>query len=113
MTRMNSKYFSLTKEAIKDLSDIWLRIADDNIAAAEMVSEDFEDAFLKLAQNPYMGTKRQDMINIPARIWVVHSYYIIYNPEGSPLQILRIISAYRNIKNCYLGNIKAPSVSYN
>ncbi|GAA5251944.1 hypothetical protein KNCP2_02320 [Candidatus Rickettsia kedanie] len=58
-----------------------------------------EQAFDKLANNPNMGSKREDLTNKPLRFWIVYNYYIIYAPNTSPLQILRIISLYCNIEN--------------
>ncbi|MFY9589217.1 type II toxin-antitoxin system RelE/ParE family toxin [Rickettsia endosymbiont of Halotydeus destructor] len=67
---------------------------------AEEVIEQFEQAFFKLVTNPNIGSKREDLTNKPVRFWIVYSYYIIYDPTTNPLQILRIISSYRNIENC-------------
>jgi len=92
--------FVLTKQAEQDIQDIWRYIARDNIIAAEKVADDFEDAFVKLAQTPHIGVKRKDLIKENhLRLWLVHNYYIIYNPEETQLQILRIISCYRNVEN--------------
>ncbi|HJD55081.1 MAG TPA: type II toxin-antitoxin system RelE/ParE family toxin [Rickettsia endosymbiont of Pyrocoelia pectoralis] len=96
---MSNYNFSLTLQAEQDIKDIWLYIANDSVAAAENVIENFEKAFYKLADNPNMGSKREDLTNKPVRFWIVYNYYIIYDPNTSPLQILRVISSYRNIEN--------------
>jgi plasmid stabilization system protein ParE len=98
---MNSNSFSLTVQAEQDIKDIWLYIAQDNLKAAEKTVDLFEQAFLKLVANPDIGSKRQDLTDKPVRFWLVYSYYIIYNPKTNPLQILRVISSYRDIKNNY------------
>ncbi len=72
---------------------------NDSIRAADNVLECLEQAFYKLANNPNIGSKREDLTNKPLRFWIVYNYYIIYDPNTSPLQILRIISSYRNIEN--------------
>lgn len=95
---MSNYNFSLTLQAEQDIKDIWLYIASDSVKAAENVIESFEQAFYKLADNPNMGSKREDLTNKPVRFWIVYNYYIIYDPNTNPLQILRIISSYRNIE---------------
>ena len=55
-------------------------------------------AMEKLALNPHIGHKRDDLTDKPVRFWNVHSYTVIYNPDASPLMVLRIISNYRDIE---------------
>ena len=31
------------------------------------------------------------------RVWVVHSYLVIYRPDGRPLQVVRVLSGDRDI----------------
>ena len=96
---MVKNQFILTSQAKQDIKDIWLYITNDSIRAADNVLEYLEQAFYKLANNPNIGSKREDLTNKPLRFWIVYNYYIIYDPNTSPLQILRIISSYRNIEN--------------
>jgi len=96
---MVKNQFILTSQAKQDIKDIWLYITNDSIRAADNVLECLEQAFYKLANNPNMGSKREDLTNKPLRFWIVYNYYIIYDPNTNPLQILRIISSYRNIEN--------------
>lgn len=72
---------------------------NDSIKAADNVIESFKQAFYKLADNPSIGSKREDLTNKQVRFWVVYNCYIIYDPLTNPLQILRIISAYRNVES--------------
>lgn len=91
--------FVLTIRAEQDIKDIWLHIARDNITAADNVIESFEKAFFRLVSNPNIGSIREDLTDKAVRFWVVYSYYIIYDPDTNPLQILRVVSSYRNISN--------------
>lgn len=93
---MSNYNFSLTLQAEQDIKDIWFHIARDNITAADNVIESFEQAFFKLTTNPNMGSIRKDLTDKSVRFWIVFSYYIIYTPTN-PLQILRVISSYRDI----------------
>lgn len=89
--------YKITKKAKKDLDDIWYYIAEDKISAANQVENDLLKAFDLIASTPHIGSKRPDLVDLPVRFWLVHSYYIIYNANANPIEILRIISSLRNI----------------
>ena len=93
--------YTITTKAKKDLDDLWFYIAQDKISAANKVENDLLEAFDLIATAPYIGTQRHDLLDIPVRFWIVHSYYVIYNPDTKPLQILRIINSYKDIKTSY------------
>ncbi len=45
---------------------------------------------------------RPDITSLPVRLWVVQpysNYLIVYDPEKSPLQIIRILHAARDLPN--------------
>ena len=44
-----------------------------------------------------MGRARPDLIDLPVRFWTLGKYLIIYRAETSPIEIVRVINAYRNI----------------
>ncbi len=81
----------------QDLIDIWTEIARDNLDAAERLLDRFEDAFQHVAEFPRMGRARPDLIDLPVRFWTLGNYLIIYRAERSPIEIVRDLSAYRNI----------------
>ena len=89
--------YVVTELAESDLIEIASYIAEDNLAAAERVLADFKAAFEKLAQMPEMGHLRLDLAEEELRFWSVHSYLIIYRPETKPLQVVRVLSGYRDI----------------
>jgi plasmid stabilization system protein ParE len=94
-----TKRYQLTLKAQSDLQDIWMYIARDNSVAADRVDAAFYDMFETLAKNPYMGHKRDELTQQPVCFWPVFSYQIVYDPESSPLTILRILSGYRDIES--------------
>lgn len=51
----------------------------------------------RLAEMPEMGHSREDLADEPLRFWPVHSYLIIYRPDRSPLEVVRVLSGYRDI----------------
>ena len=50
-----------------------------------------------LSENPGVGHVREDLTDKPVNFWVVHSYLIVFRPETRPLQIVRVLSGYRDI----------------
>ena len=81
----------------QDLHDIWAGIANDNLDAAERPLDRFEAAFERLAEFPGMGPARPDIIDLPVRFWTLGNFLIIYRAEASPIEIVRVLHAYRNI----------------
>ena len=79
------------------LLDIWTEIAKDNFDAAEHLLGRFEAAFQRLAEFPAMGGNRPDLIDLPVRFWTLGNYLIIYRAEKSPIEIVRVLNAYRNV----------------
>ena len=90
------KTYSLSDTAQLDYEEILEYIGNDNPFAARKVSTQFKTAFDQLADHPYMGHKREDLTLKPLRFWPVGNYLVIYDPNASPLQIIRILSGYRD-----------------
>lgn len=84
-------------EARLDLLEIWEFIARDNVDAANRVEQEIRLAVTRLAQNPELGHHRRDLTSKPVRFWSVYSYLIIYNPVPLPLEVVRILSGYRDL----------------
>jgi plasmid stabilization system protein ParE len=90
--------YSLSSLARKDLVRIWKWIAWDNRQAATKVRTDILNACAMLAQHPEMGGLQPDWTARPLRFYVVRgNYWIVYNPEAKPLEILRVIHAARDV----------------
>jgi antitoxin ParD1/3/4/toxin ParE1/3/4 len=51
----------------------------------------------RLAEMPEMGHLREDLAEEPLRFWPVYSYLIIYRPDRNPLEVVRVLSGYRDI----------------
>jgi plasmid stabilization system protein ParE len=95
-----SKYV-LTAKARLDLRLIWLRIAEDNIDAADKVKAKLRLAMEQLARMPGMGHRRADVKNPRYRFWSVYSYLIAYYPDTKPLQVVRVVHGAQNIKKLF------------
>jgi len=95
---MNSYQF--TPEAAGDLLEIWCYIAEDDSDVADRVEHAIHTAAALLAENPLLGSIRRDLTPLPVRFWLVQpyrKYWMIYNPEFKPLQIIRILHAARDV----------------
>lgn len=86
-----------SQEARADLLEIWEFIARDNLDAADRVEHKIQEAVSMLARNPELGHLRRDLTSKPVRFWPVYSYLIVYNPAPRPLEVVRILSGYRDI----------------
>ncbi|HYT58930.1 MAG TPA: type II toxin-antitoxin system RelE/ParE family toxin [Haliangiales bacterium] len=92
---MADHFFS--PQARRDLVEIWEYIARENLDAADRVEQEIQQAILMLARNPELGHLRRDLTSKPVRFWAVHSYLVIYDPDARPLEVVRILSGYRDV----------------
>lgn len=89
--------YVLTHAAKDDLAAIWLFIANDNPVAADALEEDLFKAFELLSGQPGLGHWRRDLTDRPVRFFVVRRRYIVvYVPDASPLQIIRVLHGARD-----------------
>ena len=72
-------------------------IARDSLDAADRLEQEVQQAVSMLARNPGLGHLRRDLTSKPVRFWAFHSYLIIYDPAARPLEVVRILSGYRDI----------------
>lgn len=84
-------------EARLDQLEIWEHIAADNVDAADRVEQEIRRSVSMLADNPELGHLRRDLTSKPVRFWTVYSYLLIYDPGARPLEVVRILSGYRDI----------------
>ena len=92
--------YQFTPEALSDLFELWSYIAADNVDAADRVEEAVYAACLLAAEKPLGGQIREDLTALPVRFWLVQPYrncWVVYDPKTTPLQIIRVLHAARNI----------------
>ena len=95
------KRIKVTRRARLDLLAIWEYIAKDSATAADRVVAEIRAEFQKLAAMPGIGHGRPDLKDQRLRVWRVYSYLIIYYPDEKPIQILRVVSGYRNLAKLF------------
>ncbi|MGX7706132.1 type II toxin-antitoxin system RelE/ParE family toxin [Methylobacterium sp. Gmos1] len=83
--------------ARRDLLEIWNFIAEANEAAADGVLDRIEAALVMLAENPLAGRARPDLA-ASLRSFPAGSYLIFYQPIERGIEIVRILSGYRDIR---------------
>ncbi len=86
-----------------DLIEIWTYIAQDNSDAADGLLDRFENAMQRLAERPLIGRKRPEL-GETLRSFPVGNYVIFYLPYDEGVEIIRVLSGYRDINTQDLTN---------
>lgn len=86
-----------SKSAAQDLQDLWEYIAQENPMAADLVVGEVEAALERLRTRPLAGHERTDLTAAPVRFWTVRHYLVIYRFDDETLQVVRVLSGYRDI----------------
>jgi toxin ParE1/3/4 len=92
--------YRFTPTARRDLKDIKNYIAEQSVPAAFRFVDDVVQKCEALAQFPEMGRLWADL-DPPLRSFPVGSYLIFYRPTAGGIQIVRIISGYRDIDTIF------------
>jgi plasmid stabilization system protein ParE len=91
--------FLLTPAARADLAEIAKYVREQGSPdAAKRVGEELRRATRKLADMPGIGHVRTDLADESLRFWSVYSYLILYRPDTSPLQVIRILHGARDVE---------------
>ncbi|PZD72514.1 Toxin ParE3 [Acaryochloris thomasi RCC1774] len=89
--------FRLTEPAVKDIEQIADYIAQQsNLDRAEQFLAKLNDKFIKITQFPSLGRQRNEILpNL--RSLSLERYLILYMPIGEDIEILRVVSGYRDL----------------
>lgn len=91
------KDYQLSPDALQDLKDVWDFIYSDSPDAADKVEDAIFTACEGLAAMKHKGHTREDLTSSAVRFWPVYSYLVIYRPETTPLQIVGVVHASRDV----------------
>lgn len=91
------KPFKLSPQAALDLRQIWAYIASDSVKAARRIRLQMFDACQKIAENPRIGHRREDLTDKPVLFWPAGLYLIVYNPARKPVEIVRVVHGARDV----------------
>lgn len=89
--------YVLSVEAELDLEEIWDWIAQDSVDAADRWIQEVFDAFERLAKNPRIGHRREDLTNLPVLFWPVDAYLVIYRITTRQIEIVAITQGSRDV----------------
>jgi toxin ParE1/3/4 len=97
--------YRFTRTARKDLKVIKDYIAAQNLRAAQRFVDEVFQKCQTLAQFPEMGQMWNNLIP-PLRSFPVERYLIFYRPITGGIQVVRIVSGYRDMSAIFpeLGN---------
>lgn len=95
--------FLLTRAAAADLEEIRDFVARDRPMAADRLLAALHAAMLRLTEHPEIGALRDDLADEPLRFWPVSAYLIAYRPHTSPLQVVRVVHASRDVRALLAG----------
>lgn len=90
----------ITDPAKQDLLDISRFIARNNQDAARQIKQRIKQVCRTLADFPKMG-RRWDNIVPPLRSFPVDSYLIFYRPIAEGIEVVRVVSGYRDIETLF------------
>ena len=90
--------FRLAARAAADLDEIWFTIALDNVDAADRIIDSLYAAAERLALQPRMGRKRNELA-AELRSFVTKTPYLIYyEPAPDGIFIVRILHHARDVE---------------
>jgi antitoxin ParD1/3/4 len=89
--------FILAPLASRDLHETWEFIAGDNLDAADRWLAEMEREIRRLAEMPRLGHTRKDLTEKPVLFWPVGKYLIIYRADRQPIEVVRVVSGYRDV----------------
>jgi toxin ParE1/3/4 len=88
--------YSIIPQARADLKRIYEYIARDNERAAGRLQSLFLKKFELLAQQPFMGEVRNDLVQ-GMRMFTADRYVILYQPTKQGVRILQIVHSAQDI----------------
>jgi toxin ParE1/3/4 len=87
----------IRKPAVQeDLDNIWLYIAQDNIAAADRIIDLFEEKCRMLADSPMIGRTRDELAP-SLRSFPIGKHIIFYRPVSGGIEIIRVLHGAQDI----------------
>ena len=72
-----TRHIAFSRQARRDMNEIWTYIAEDNAAAADELIDEFYQTTKTLSDNPKLGRRRED-ISDGLRSLHVGNYIILY-----------------------------------
>ncbi|MBP9725852.1 MAG: type II toxin-antitoxin system RelE/ParE family toxin [Gammaproteobacteria bacterium] len=96
--------YVLSLLAEKDIDEINSYLMSENVTSARKFIESLHNTAILLAENPYIGHTRTDLTSYPVRFYTFKWHYLIIYKACLPLEIVRVLSGYRDIANIINNN---------
>jgi toxin ParE1/3/4 len=90
----------LSNQAMADLTDIWQYVAADNPEAADRFVDNIYETCQGLIAHPEMGRRRDELLP-QLRSLPVKRYVIFYRVREAKIEIVRVLSAYRDLGSLF------------
>lgn len=91
--------YLVTPAADADLSEIWRYVAaESGVFRADKLEDKLHAAMHRIGNMPGIGHLRLDLADEALRFFRVHSYLIIYRPETTPVQVVRVLHGARDVQ---------------
>lgn len=87
----------LSVVAEQDIDEIITYLAQENPVVAQTFLDALFDAMDNLAEYPELGHLREDLTDRPVKFWPFKWHYLIIYKPTSPLEIVRVLSGFRDI----------------
>ena len=99
--------FKLTESATQDIEEIADYLSQQSgFDRAERFVRRLNDQFSKIAQFPHIGRSRNEISEGIRSFPVDNSYLILYISAGPSVEILRVVSSYRDLKQLFKSGIE-------
>jgi len=97
--KVKKNNYHLAPIAEFDIDDIVTYLAEENANAAQRFLDSLYETMEMLAQNPHMGHIREDLTDKPVKFWTFKWHYLVIYRPLAPIEIVRVLSGYRDIAN--------------
>ena len=98
--------YVLAPQAALDLVEIWRYIKQQSsLAMADRVESVIRDRIAFLADAPGAGHYRKNLTDAEVKFFPVYSYLIVYRTGKSPLQVVSILHARRDVEQILRGRL--------
>ena len=90
----------ISREAVRDLEEIWEYIAEDSLASADLFIDEIVIKCCELVQLKGVGHRRDDLISGLLSV-AFRKYVIFFQRRGNKVEIVRILHGARDIRTVF------------
>jgi len=97
---MGKLKLSISDLAADDLTNIWIYIGDYSPSVADQFIDEIYEKCSLLTEAPDIGQQRDELLT-GIRSFPVKRYIIFYRKKGDKLEIVRVLSGYRDLETLF------------